>query len=160
MSIVAEADNEVRERLIEQRGDALPDRDADRAYVFHSRFFTVSLIGTMGPALDPYSALDLARALDSVAVMTPLSLWTKPGMRVSMSFHSAIARPPALSIAVDLIDATADELNAVIEPAPAAVGREMRKQVEKARPRGRLSEVRIVVAMIGRRLREGDFKLR
>jgi hypothetical protein len=36
----------------------------------------------------------------------------------------------------------------------------MRKQVEKTRPKGRLSEVRIVVAMISRRLRGADFELR
>jgi hypothetical protein len=138
----------------------LPDRDVDRAYVFHARFFTISMIATLGPPLDPYSALDLAKALDSVPVMTPLSLWTRPGMRVRMSFHSSIARPPALSMSVDLIDASADEIDAVVGPAPPAVASEMRKQVEKARPRGRLSEVRIVVGMISRRLREGDFKLR
>jgi hypothetical protein len=160
MSIVAEAEDDACARLIEQRGDALPDRDADRAYVFHARFFTISMVTTMGPTLDPYSALDLAHALDSVAILTPLSLWTRPDMRVSMSFHSSVARPPALSIAVDLIDAAADEIDAVLRTAPPAVGREMRRQVEKARPRGRLSEVRIVVAMIGRRIREGDFKLR
>jgi hypothetical protein len=120
----------------------------------------VSLIVTMGPVLDPYSALDLARALDSVAVLTPLSLWTRPGMRVCMSFHSSIARPPALAMSVDIVDASAAELDEVVGPAPPAVGREMRKQVEKTRPKGRLSEVRIVVAMISRRLRGADFELR
>lgn len=160
MSIIVEADDDARERLVEQRGDALPDRDSDRAYVFHSRFFTISLIATMGPVLDPYSALNLARALDSVAVLTPLSLWTRPGMRVAMTFHSSGARPATMSMSVDIVDASAEEIDEVVGPAPPAVSREMRRQVEKARPKGQLSEVRIVVAMISRRLRGGDFKLR
>jgi hypothetical protein len=63
-------------------------------------------------------------------------------------------------MSVDIVDASAAELDEVVGPAPPAVGREMRKQVEKTRPKGRLSEVRIVVAMISRRLRGADFELR
>ena len=42
----------------------LPDDDADRAFCVELRLHVVSLLTTVGPALDPYSALRIARALD------------------------------------------------------------------------------------------------
>lgn len=46
-------------------GSTLPDNDVERAFCIESRLHVVSLLTVSGPALDPYSALRIARALDA-----------------------------------------------------------------------------------------------
>jgi hypothetical protein len=63
--------------------------DVDRAYVFVCRGFRITIVCTMGPSLDPYSAAELSDGVAWIAGCVPTSKWQAPVLRVSLTRLSA-----------------------------------------------------------------------
>ena len=61
------------------------EEDVDRAYVFVCRGFRITVVTTYGPALDPYSAVELTDGVGWIAGCVPLSRWEAPILRVTLT---------------------------------------------------------------------------
>jgi hypothetical protein len=61
------------------------EHDVDRAYVFVCRGFRITVVSTYGPAVDPYTAANLADGVAWISGCVPTSRWEAPVLRVTLT---------------------------------------------------------------------------
>lgn len=137
---------DVKYEALKQQGPRLPDESEDRCHVFDSKMWRILIYTEMGPALDPYTAFDVAKIADAVCMLIPLSGWRRNALRVHYTLHSRSPfrdRGPIAQAVANFYDRDAADISESMINAGATIADRFRAELTKTMPSIRSMEPRI-----------------
>lgn len=140
--------------------ETLPDHDVDRVYAFDLVLHRIVMISRQGPALDPYSAADIAHMLDAVGMLMPLSALEAGDLCARITIYADVTRDREFDVKPEFVKHDGDRETGERSPGNATLQAKMREVLGPVLPKGRSAETRVFCARVVRRPMIGGLPLR